>query len=208
MFAHLKGFIENIGASHLVLDVNGVGYMVFASKRSLDALTVGEEAKLYIETHIREDHIHLYGFVDRLEQEWYCILTTVQGVGARVCLAILSASSPDQMTQAIMAQDKTAFTQADGVGPKLGARIVNELKDKVAKLPTSVQGLSMDQVSIQPSANTDPLLQNLTNDAVSALVNLGYKKYDAYGAVMRLQKSHQPTTIDEFIRLGLKELSA
>lgn len=139
MIARLKGIVDSIGDDCAVIDVNGVGYLVFCSGRTLRRLTVGEAAVLEIETHVREDHIHLYGFSDKLEREWFKLLTTVQGVGARVALAILSVVSPETVGQAIAAQDKAPFTRAVGVGPKLAGRIVSELKDKAASVAAFIQ---------------------------------------------------------------------
>ena len=118
-----------------MIDVGGVGYLCFCSTRTLGQLPPsGGPARLLIETHVREDHIHLYGFIDAAERDWFRLLTTVQGVGAQVALAILSAVAPDELTLAIVSQDRATLARADGVGPKLAARIVNELKDKVGGL--------------------------------------------------------------------------
>ncbi|MGD0053674.1 MAG: Holliday junction branch migration protein RuvA, partial [Vulcanimicrobiaceae bacterium] len=132
MIAMLAGVVDHTADDSMVVDVNGVGYLVFASSRTLaKAPPRGEPLRLLIETHVREDHIHLYGFADEAEREWFRLLTTVQGVGARIALAILSVLAPDALATAIAAQDKAALTEAEGVGPKLGQRIVIELKDKV-----------------------------------------------------------------------------
>src|SRR5260221_5473343 len=132
MIAMLAGIVEQRGTDSLVLDVNGVGYLVFASARTLGRVPArGEPLRLLVETHVREDHIHLYGFADEAERSWFRLLTTVQGVGARLGLAILSVLAPDALATAILAQDKAALARADGVGPKLATRIASELKDKV-----------------------------------------------------------------------------
>ncbi len=132
MIAMLAGVIDEIGPDRLVLDVNGVGYLVFCSSRTLArAPRRGEALRLLVETHVREDHIHLYGFAEESERHWFRLLNTVQGVGARLALAILGTLAPDALVTAILAQDKAALTRAEGVGPKLGQRIVTELKDKV-----------------------------------------------------------------------------
>src|SRR5690606_30892261 len=128
-----SGKIAHIGLTDMILDVNGVGYLVSASSRTLSHLGgTGEFITLLIETNVREDNISLYGFIDQEEKDWFKRLCTVQGVGARVALAILSVSPPEQLPLAIAAQDKTVFSRADGVGPKLATRIITELKDKVA----------------------------------------------------------------------------
>jgi Holliday junction DNA helicase RuvA len=194
MIAMLAGIVDQVTEDGLVLDVNGVGYLVFASTRTLAKVPAhGEPLRLVIETHMREDHIHLYGFADEAERAWFRLLTTVQGVGARIALALLSALSPDALITAIAAQDRSALTQADGVGPKLAQRIVNELKDKVA-------GLSLGPVAAAP--------QGAASEAVSALVNLGYPKSDAYGAVAAAARQlGVNASLDALIRSGLKELA-
>jgi len=194
VIAMLAGVVDQTAADSIVLDVNGVGYLVFASSRSLaKAPGRGEPLRLLIETHVREDHIHLYGFADEAEREWFRLLTTVQGVGARIALALLSALAPEQLATAIAAQDRVALTQAEGVGPKLAQRVVNELKDKVGA------------VTLGPAAAPS---QGAASEAVSALVNLGYPRGDAYGAVSaatRLLGAN--ASLDALIRSGLKELA-
>jgi Holliday junction DNA helicase RuvA len=156
----------------------------------------GEPLKLLIETHVREDHIHLYGFADEAEREWFGLLTTVQGVGARIALALLSALAPDALATAIMAQDKAALARADGVGPKLAMRIANELKDKVG-------GIALGPAAAMPAAPA----AGAAADAVSALVNLGYSRSAAFGAVAEAAKRlGGEAKIDTLIRAGLQEL--
>lgn len=178
MIALLKGRIEEVDTGWAVIDVNGVGYLVFCSSRTLARLVVGEAATVHTETHVREDHIHLYGFIDTGERAWFKLLTTVQGVGAKVALALLSVLSCDELTHAIAAQDKAQVGRATGVGPKLAGRIVLELKDKVANLALG---------SVASSASSAPVTGGVaspaTSDAVSALVNLGYAPSDALTAV-------------------------
>ncbi len=131
MIAKLAGILDQIAADGAVIDVNGVGYLAFCSTRTLGRLPpAGAPVRLLVETHVREDHIHLYGFVDTAERDWFRLLTTVQGVGARLALAVLSAIGPDELGFAILAQDRASLARADGVGPRLAARIVNELRDK------------------------------------------------------------------------------
>ena len=134
MIAKLTGLVDSLGEDWVVIDVGGVGYLVFGSGGTLGRLAVGEIASLEIETHVREDHIHLYGFADAVERDWFRILMTVQGVGARVALAILTVLAPDQLMPAIAAGDRAALTRAAGVGGKLAGRIVAELKDKVGDI--------------------------------------------------------------------------
>jgi Holliday junction DNA helicase RuvA len=180
--------------------VNGVGYLVFASARTLGRVPGrGEAMRLLVETHVREDHIHLYGFADEAERGWFRLLTTVQGVGARLALAILSVLGPEALATAIMAQDKAALTRAEGVGPKLGQRIVNELRDKVG-------GVALGPAAAQ-SAPAAPAPAGAAADAVSALVNLGYSRSDAYGAVAAAAKRlGDDARLDTLIRAGLQEL--
>src|SRR5262245_25566222 len=132
MIAKLTGVIDSKTADAAIVDVGGVGYLAFCSTRTLNRLpAAGDPISLFIETHVREDHIHLYGFIDAAEREWFRLLTTVQGVGAKLALAILGVLSAPELTQAIAAQDRASLTRASGVGPKLGACIVAELKDKI-----------------------------------------------------------------------------
>lgn len=205
MIAKLSGRLDSIGTDSVVVDVGGVGYLVFCSARTLRRLgAVGEAASLAIETHVREDAINLYGFFDTVERDWFRLLTTVQGVGARVALALLSVLSPDQLTLAISAQDRTMLTQADGVGPKLANRIMSELKDKVGALKADAGVV----VSAAVSPVGEPVGRS-TADAVSALVNLGYRRAEAFGAVATAaQRLGQDADVSELIRAALKELSA
>ncbi|WOI09961.1 Holliday junction branch migration protein RuvA [Thalassospira lucentensis] len=232
MIAKLRGIVDFIGEDSVIIDVNGVGYLVFASRRTLTMLPPkGGEAGLMIETHVREDHIHLYGFADNAEKQWFALLTTVQGVGAKVALALLSVLSPTDLLRALAAQDTTALCRAPGIGPKVATRIVGELKDKAARLnlgpvaapaapaaspaATSskksaksakpVSDVSIDTAEAAPVVDDGAVLA----DAVSALVNLGYGRSEAFGAVGKAaQQAGEDKTLDTLIRLGLKELSA
>jgi holliday junction DNA helicase RuvA len=198
MIAKLTGVIDSKSADTAIVDVGGVGYQVFCSARSLSRLpAAGGSVSLFIETHVREDHIHLYGFIDAAEREWFRLLTTVQGVGAKLALAILGVLSSGDLTQAILVQDKTSLTRASGVGPKLAARIVAELKDKVG-------GIALGPVAAVAAEPVGPVA-----DAVSALVNLGYRRAEAFGAVAQASKRLGPNAgLDVLIKAGLKELSA
>lgn len=200
MIASLTGLVAGAETDRVIVDVNGVGYLVFASGRTLSQLpAVGGDVRLLIETHVREDHIHLYGFATGAEQDWFRLLTTVQGVGARVGLAILSAMTPDELTLAIVAQDRAAMTRADGVGPKLATRILTELREKVDAIGAS-------ESASQPAGGGEGLP---ANDAVSALVNLGYGRTEAFTAVNRAAKSiGDGATVESLITAGLKELAA
>jgi holliday junction DNA helicase RuvA len=178
MIAKLAGIVEQIEPDAAVIDVGGVGYLAFCSTRTIGHLPpAGSSARLLIETHVREDHIHLYGFIDAAERDWFRLLTTVQGVGARLALSILSAVAPDQLGLAILAQDKAALTQAEGVGPRLAARIVNELRDKLG----SITILASTPAAARPGEPVNG--SGATADAVSALENLGIGRTEALGAV-------------------------
>ena len=200
MIAKLTGVLDSIGEDRIVIDVGGVGYLAYCSGRTLRALpAVGGSVALAIETHVREDHIHLYGFIDAAERDWFGLLTAVQGVGARVALAILTVLEPDVIIDAVIAQDKAAFTQAAGVGPKLAARLVAELKDRVGEL------VIVRPVQFATEAAADGA--GPVADAVSALVNLGYRRMEAYGAVSQVaSRLGADSGIETLITAGLKEL--
>ena len=207
MIARLKGIADLFGDGWVVLDVNGVGYMAFCSSRTLSQLVIGEVVRLEIETHVREDHIHLYGFIDESERDWFRILTSVQGVGAKVGLAILGVLSGDELLQTIAASDKVRITSAPGVGPKLATRILSELKDKVGDLAL---GVAAPRIAF--AGNTRPDNGNASSnlsDAASALVNLGYGPAEALGAVSRIAANTDgETNVKELIRAGLRELAS
>lgn len=203
MIGKLSGIIDSFTDNHVILNVNGVGYVVFASRRTLGWIgQPGASATMLIDTHVREDHIHLYGFADATEQKWFRLLTSVQGVGAKVALSILSACPAEKLGAIIASQDKAAITSADGVGPKLGVRILTELKDKAEQLEISAPAAIKYQDIVGKEANT-----SIDQDAVSALTNLGYARSDAYTAVMRM-KDKANDNLQTLIRLALKELSA
>ena len=200
MIAKLNGRLDELGDDHVVIDVGGVGYLVYCPTRTLATMPArGQAVSLQVETHVREDHIHLYGFLHAAERQWFKLLTTVQGVGSRVALAILGVFSPDALAQTLAAQDKTALTRAEGVGPKLAARIVAELKEKagIPRLGVAARGEipAIDEVD------------QVTGDAVSALVNLGYGHTDAFSAVMRVShRDGAPASVEALIPAALKEL--
>jgi Holliday junction DNA helicase RuvA len=182
-----------------VIDVGGVGYLVQASSRTLSALPQPPAAaKLLIETHVREDAILLYGFADSAERDWFRLLTTVQGVGGKVALGILSALAPRDLIGAIAAGDKASLTRAPGVGPRLAIRLLTELKDKSGAMPSSPSGV----------AYTPVRAPGVADDALSALVNLGYRRPEAQPAVARvLERLGEGATLDALIRDSLKELA-
>ncbi len=219
MIAKLRGMVDTIGEDYFIIDVNGVGYLVYASAKTLARLHVGETASVLTETVVREDSITLFGFASALEKEWFITLTKVQGVGAKVCLSILSALTPLQLAQAISAQDKASFTRANGVGPKLAARIVTELKDKIVTIPVTSTASTADiekelnmDTDQEVNAYEDSLVAMESNsanseDAISALVNLGYQRMEAYRAVNKVQSENPQADVSELIRLSLKEFA-
>ncbi len=208
MIAKLRGQVDSVYEDSCIIDVGGVGYLVSASSRTLGKLAKGTEVSLLIETVVREDSISLYGFYDAWEKEWFNTLTKVQGVGAKVCLSILSALSPAQLAQAVSAQDKNSFLRASGVGPKLAARLVTELKDKIVVIPgsdVSLQDISVDKTPEQPVSV--PVEDNIAEDVISALVNLGYQRLEAYRAVSKVYAENADKPLSELIRLALKEFA-
>ncbi len=202
MIAKLKGVVDAVETDSAIVDVGGVGYLVSASARTLRNLVVGEPATVLVETIVREDAIALYGFLETAERDWFRILTTVQGVGARVALSILSTLSPDEIARAIAAQDRATLSRPAGVGPKLAARLATELKDKAAAF-----GIASPASSEPDPAGSVPT-GSLNEDAVSALVNLGYRRVEAFGAVARVsQRLGAEAKLDAVIRAGLQELA-
>jgi len=200
MIAQLSGRIEALADGSCVVDVNGVGYLVQASSRTLAALPQPPAvAKLLVETHVREDAILLYGFSDAAERDWFRLLTTVQGVGGKVALSLLSALSPRDLIGAIAAGDKTSLTRAQGVGARLAVRLVTELRDKVGAMPSSA-GPGLPTAVIPVGSPIE--------DAVSALVNLGYRRPEAQPAVSRAaDRLGEAATLDALIREALREIA-
>ena len=208
MIAKLRGFVDSVYEDGCIVDVGGVGYLVSASSRTLGKLAKGAEVSLLIETVVREDSISLYGFYDAWEKEWFNTLTKVQGVGAKVCLSILSALSPAQLAQAVSAQDKNSFLRASGVGPKLAARLVTELKDKIVLIPGADVSLADASGSVAAVPQTAmPAEDNTAEDVISALVNLGYQRLEAYRIVSKVYAENADKSVSELIRLSLKEFA-
>jgi Holliday junction DNA helicase RuvA len=204
MIGKLKGVIDSYGEDFVVLDVHGVGYVVSCSARTLQLLPkAGEAATLAIETHVREDAIRLFGFLADAERDWFRLLQSVQGVGAKVALAILGVMSAADLASAIALQDKAMVGRAPGVGPKLAARIVAELKDKAPAF-ASVDPAAARLAGAEESKNAPKQVQ----DAVSALVNLGYGRPQSAAAVAAALKALGETAeAPALIRRGLKELA-
>jgi Holliday junction DNA helicase RuvA len=200
----LTGTLDSISGDAALVDVNGVGYVVHAASRTIARLgPTGTPVSLLIETHVREDAINLYGFWDATERDWFRLLTTVQGVGAKVALAILGVLAPDDLSLAIAAQDKAIVTRAPGVGPKLAQRIVSELKDRAGNIALGAGAVTPAALNGSGKASGGP-----AEDAISALVNLGYRRAEAYGAVAKAARDlGERASLDALIRAGLKELS-
>jgi holliday junction DNA helicase RuvA len=203
MIGKLRGIVDSVSEDGLILDVNGVGYVVSASARSLRSLPApGEAATLHIETQVREDAIRLFGFLAEAERDWFRLLQSVQGVGAKVALAILGILSAAELQQAIGLQDKAMVARAPGVGPKLAARIVLELKDRAPALGIAELGVAV--AGAEPASK----LPKGAQDAVLALVGLGYARPQAALAVARgVAALGADAATAALIRLGLKELA-
>ena len=203
MIGKLKGVVDSVDEEVLILDVNGVGYLVSASARTLRALpAAGEPAELLIETHVREDAIRLYGFLTASERDWFRLLQSVQGVGAKVALGILGALSAEALSAAVARQDKAMMARAPGVGPKLAARLVLELKDKAPALAAA------DFAHTEAGFERAPKLAKAAEDAVLALVGLGYAQPQAAAAVARISAQLGPQAeTAALVRAGLKELA-
>jgi Holliday junction DNA helicase RuvA len=202
MIAKLTGIVDALGPDWVVIDVGGVGYHVTCAAPVLADLAVGRTVSLAIETHMREDRIQLFGFAGSAERDWFRLLQTVQGVGGKVALAILTVLPPEKLVHAIAAQDRAAISRADGVGPKLALRILTELKDKAGGI---VLGTGLRAAA---AAASDAAGASLAGDAVSALVNLGYGRSEAFGAVASATRAlGEAASLDKLIRAGLKELS-
>ena len=206
MIGKLTGMVDSVTNDTAIIDVGGVGYIVQASGKTLGRLgNRGSPASLLIDTHVREDAISLYGFADTVERDWFRALLNIQGVGAKVALSILTVLPPDELARAIAAQDKAAVARANGVGPKLAQRVVSEMKDKASGIGLgAVLANGEIPVAVATESADGPM-----NDAVSALINLGYRRAEAYGAVtkvMQKQGSGVGLNLNELIVHGLKEL--
>ena len=197
MIGKLKGKIESSEDGKIIIDAGGVGYLVFCSGKTLSKLTPGEYAELLIETHVREDHIRLYGFYSAEEKTTFNILQSVKGVGTRMALAILSELTPEEIQLALSAQDKVVFNNVSGVGKKLAERIVTELKDKFL---TAATGMILTKTSTI-LANTG---NNTMHDAIAALVSLGISKSDAQIRINSILNESPDIPINDLIKQGLK----
>lgn len=195
MIGKLKGVIDYISEDYLILDVSGVGYMVFCDSRTLSYLKEGSPLILFIETHVREDHIHLFGFKTIEEKESFIILQSVSGIGARMALGILSVMNPENIQEAVDNKDKDRFRMISGIGPKLAERMIVELKGKVFSTNTII---SSSNIKIDNA---------ISNDAISALVNLGINRSEVVNLVSSIIQENPDITIDNLIRLALQKRS-
>ena len=201
MIGKLTGQIDSFYENYLILDVGGVGYRVFCSAKTMGKMPErGGTVSLWIETQVREDHIHLIGFADATEQQMFNLLGTVQSVGAKVALAILSALTPSEIQMAVMTGDNKAFSRANGVGPKLGVRLVTELKGKMGSLGANEEMLVSGVGAAAVSNNT------AMDEAISALANLGYARIEAGMVVGNILRQNPDLETAELIRLSLKEI--
>ncbi len=204
MIGKLKGIVDSYGEDHVILDVQGVGYVVQCSSRTLQRLAKpGEAAVLSIETHVREDAIRLYGFLSDNERDWFRLMQVVQGVGAKVALAILSTFEPGALATAIATGDKAAVARAPGVGPKLAQRLCAELKDKAPAFGHVDPGVAQLAGALQDKKLPQPVA-----DAVSALANLGYPQAQAVAAIAAAaREAGEGAGTAQLIKLGLRELA-
>ncbi|MEE2694464.1 MAG: Holliday junction branch migration protein RuvA [Pseudomonadota bacterium] len=200
MIAKLRGRVDSVGEDWLVLDVGGVGYLLFCSRRTITALSNQHDSiTLFVSPHIREDHIHLYGFSEEPEREWFLLLQSVQGVGAKVALGILSALDLDALRDAVVSGDHSQFRRVNGVGPKVANRLVVELADKVEGQKFSVGALATKASAIG--------VEGPVAEAISALVNLGYGRPEAQGAILEASRSDEVSDdLSSLIHAGLKGL--
>ncbi|WP_417904893.1 Holliday junction branch migration protein RuvA [Candidatus Tisiphia endosymbiont of Micropterix aruncella] len=194
MIGKLKGKIDACFNDYVIIDVSGVGYLVYCSSKTLNKLVVNEFCQLFIETHVREDHINLYGFLSLEEKAFFNLLQSVNGIGTRMALAILSNLSPEQIQSAIVRRDKESFKAISGVGLKLAERIIIELKDKA--LTNFTNNLTMD--------NNDTDLAKISSDATLVLTSLGIGKTEAQNLVQGIIAENSNLSINELIKLALK----
>lgn len=204
MIGKLTGVVDSFGTDWVVIDVNGVGYHVNCSAKTLEALpSRGEAARLFIETQVREDQIRLVGFMSEVEREWFRLLLAVQGVGSKVALSVLGTLNASELASAVALQDKAMISRAPGVGPKVAARILTELKDRAP----GITGIDMGVMRLQSELG-DKIAPRPASDAVSALVNLGYGQMQASAAIAAaMREAGDGAETARLIRLGLKELA-
>ncbi|OLP61098.1 Holliday junction DNA helicase RuvA [Xaviernesmea oryzae] len=203
MIGKLKGTVDEVGEDHVVVDVHGVGYVAHCSARTLSKMSVGEAAALFIETYVREDQLRLFGFLSALEREWFRLLQSVQGVGSKVALNVLSVMTPGELANAIALQDRAAISRAPGVGPKVALRITTELKSRAPSFAGEMDSAIGFKQELGEGVASAPV-----SDAVSALTNLGYSRDQAANAIAAaLKNGGEGADSAKLIRLGLKELA-
>ena len=203
MIAQLRGSLVQTGNRQTILDVHGVGYAVHVSGRTEGQLgTMGGEVTLLTEMQVREDSMTLFGFLDVAERDAFRLLITVQGVGAKAAMAILSVLTPVDLTNAVISGDKAMVARADGVGPKIAQRVINELGEKIGKIASLGGALSIGDNSGEAGGEAVGLI----GDAVSALANLGYAKAEAHNAVMRVQNKLPSDNLSDLIAAALREI--
>ena len=201
MIAKLMGLLDSICDGYIIVNVSGVGYRVFCSTRTIGQLSgVNQPVSLYIETQVREDAIRLFGFITPVEQQLFNTLTVVQGVGAKVALAILSSLSVQEIQMAVMTGDSKSFTRVSGIGPKLAVRLVTELKGKLGSIGTN------EEMQILKTSLTNQSMNQALDEALSALVNLGYARTEAGVVVAQVLREYPDVHTSELIRLSLKEI--
>ncbi len=205
MIGKLKGLVDTIGAGEMILDVGGVGYLVQCGARTLRNLNPGESAQLHIETILRQDMLKLYGFSSEEERAWFMRLQDIQGVGPKAAFAVLDTLSPMELMNAAALEDKAAIARAQGVGPRIAARIAGELKDKPPPMGRALGGVL--QTSPEAASNTSSSALSVNAEAVSALVNLGLTPMDAQRAVAGAMRTlGEGASLDDLIRTALKDM--
>ncbi|NRB10358.1 MAG: Holliday junction branch migration protein RuvA [Rickettsiaceae bacterium] len=198
MIGKLTGKIDSIYNDHTTIDVSGVGYLVFCSSKTLAKLTVGETNQVLIETHVREDHIHLYGFYNEEEKDSFKLLQSVKGVGTRMALAVLSTLTPEEIKLALATKNTAEFNKVPGVGKKLAERIITELKDKFTiDANKELEGLVITQI--------DDTAGNIHNDAITALTSLGVSRSDAQNRVAKLISQKKDINLNDIIKEALRQ---
>lgn len=199
MIGKLKGTVDSVYDDHFVVDVSGVGYLVFASGKTLSLIEVGQFLEVMIETHVREDHIRLYGFLTLEEKSTFNVLQSVKGVGTRMALAILSQMSTEEIQNALSIEDKAAFNNVSGVGKKLAERIITELKDKFVST-RGAGAAAVASMNITSSTNKN----DISGDAVLALTGLGINRSEAFARVSSILSQNPEISINDLIRVALK----
>lgn len=208
MIGKLSGCIMTLGEDNLILDVNDVGYLITLSQRVLSTLTLGSRVCFFIDTYIKDDKILLYGFQTSLEQDWFRLLQTTQGVGAKFALSLLSYFTPDRLYDMILQEARSELVLADGVGPKLASRLITELKDPLTKRPHLRGETPLPPLNLSQGAFPSSLPEPLASDLLSALTNLGYKKTEALYAIEKIKTPDgSPPSLEQTLKTCLTYLS-